>query len=320
MPVPFLAAVAVAIAKAPALIKAGRELVDEWNALPAGQRELVSSQAGEVLAASTQVKDALGQKVGFGDRKASKQIKIALSPAPNFVMAVRIVDSLRESGPVSFDGLAKAVGAVGTEDSIFVGAVRIASSDGFMILDGETARPTALADGTLDQDTNAVSVAAGIEAAVTEHRVTSRRQLAKNVGVSGADAPEFLAGLERALTSGTVVWSGPGLFSVPLEELTALATREHGSSGLPTEVDARVAVANLSAAVSELGRSIAAVKDGKPPPASSTSISSHAGESSSRHNTDDVARQISSLAELHDSGVLTDEEFASAKAELLRRM
>jgi|GEM_PF-1054391 hypothetical protein len=45
-----------------------------------------------------------------------------------------------------------------------------------------------------------------------------------------------------------------------------------------------------------------------------------ASEASAGPSVDDIATRISQLAELHGQGILTDEEFANKKAELLARM
>jgi hypothetical protein len=45
-----------------------------------------------------------------------------------------------------------------------------------------------------------------------------------------------------------------------------------------------------------------------------------AGQAQTQSRADDTAEQIRKLAELRDSGVLTDEEFETKKRELLSRL
>lgn len=93
------------------------------------------------------------------------------------------------------------------------------------------------------------------------------------------------------------------VFSVLLKDLQVMASPEAGRTPDPLETQPR-----LSDRVVDLAQSVVSRDRRHPVGEAGASVAN------------DVTDQIAKLAALHAQGILTDEEFADKKAELLKRL
>lgn len=144
-------------------------------------------------------------------------------------------------------------------------------------------------------------------------------EIALTVGASGPESPAFLAALERAMASGRVEWLNLSTYGLPPAQLSdipepVLATVE-SYEGASATSSIPEAAAELTAAIAALhrvftkGRSTALDKFA---PTAVPALA--AGEDL------EVYGQLRSLVELHQAGVLSDDEFTKKKAEILQRI
>jgi hypothetical protein len=142
-----------------------------------------------------------------------------------------------------------------------------------------------------------------------------------NKGLSGetiATPGVVLATNRRIMTVGKVPMVRPTIVSLPLASITSVRS---GSGTLDLHAGGdRLAVKHIvdPAAAASIARLIQqhAAPDAATVPAEAIDPASRTPQQTEPN----IIEQIRQLGELHDAGVLTDEEFATKKAELLARL
>jgi hypothetical protein len=128
------------------------------------------------------------------------------------------------------------------------------------------------------------------------------------------DAPELFAALERAIADESAVWYCGGIYGLAPSRLEGFEPkRDLWAETLPAKGDKDLgsAVAELESAVMGLARAMKADGvDEVPAPA----------DDGADDRDEDPYEGLRRIQELHDRGVLTAEELAAKKAELLRRI
>ncbi len=142
----------------------------------------------------------------------------------------------------------------------------------------------------------------------------------KSTIVDDPGSPEFRAALERALVAGSVEWLDASTYGLPPDQLAEFKPppellEEPDPAATPDaeprpvkEVanDLSRAVASMSSAMLSLGKNAASQPK---------AISGQTASGGS-----DAYAELEKVAKLRDAGILTDEEFASKKQELLQRI
>jgi hypothetical protein len=230
-----------------------------------------------------------------------------LHPTPEFDMAKRIVDAVREAHgreeSLTTAELARAVQAVGDDDGTFRAGLRIAESDGYV--DRSVTRHwrlTAFADPVLLDAPHVLAFEQMIVDHIESVGVADTDELALFVGAEDASAPEFVAALERALASGRVSWLGWSIYGLPPEQLERFEGAGPDLRPAASESDVAAAARKVAALTLDIRRKVAAREKGGASP---------------KEAAPDPAERLRQLADLHSSGVINDDEFEQKKAELL---
>jgi putative oligomerization/nucleic acid binding protein len=305
-------------ARAVPTLKRGYSLVRRWNELPPGERDAVQQQGRRAIAAIMAVKAAATASRSVSDPPADWEaaLEAARHPGSAEKMAKEIVERLQEVSESTAGEIARAVGAAGKDDTTFDKAMRIAQSDGYIRRVGVNFRgirwdTTEWADKQLLDSPHIRGIEKSIVAFVGSFGLVSLDHISGRLGLE-EDAPELRGALERAVSDGGIEWYGNGIYGLRRERLTdfepeidlwAETRPPHEDQDLSGAIDElEGAVRDLAAAMKATGGSTA-----------SGTIEEEAG---------DVGpyEALRRLQELHDSGALSDEEYAAKKAELLQRI
>jgi hypothetical protein len=148
---------------------------------------------------------------------------------------------------------------------------------------------------------------------VSEFGIVSLDHISAELGLED-EAPELRAALERTLLEESVKWYCNGLYGLPSSDCeTFEPKRDLWAETKPAteDKDFGAALEELESAVKGLSR---AMKSNGVLDQSVSDVA--AGEP----DEDDPYANLRRLQELHDAGVLTAEEFAAKKAEILKRI
>jgi hypothetical protein len=315
MPIPgsllkFAAPVGAAVS-ALSKIKSGQRLLSAIRRLSPDERGELEADTKKLEAALADLSHALRSKLHVHDGPGvvtwSDARDERLHPPPEFDVAKRIVEAVRGAksrgeSPTTSE-LSRAVEAVGDDDGTFRAGLHIAESDGYIHRSIKRRwETTPLADG---DPTDAPHVVA-IEQRIVEHvktvGVVDNEELALFVGVEDATSPEFLAALERALADGQIAWLGWGTYGLPPEKLKRFKGPGPDPRPATDTADVGAATRKVGALTLDITRKLARIQK---------------GSLGRRAEATDPASRLKALAELHESGVINDEEFEKKKAELL---
>jgi len=299
-------------------LKRGYSLVRQWNSLPPEERAAVQEQGRRTVVAIMAVKVAATAERSAGDPPATWQAAIdkALRGSPAEQMAKAVVAYLQGVSEATAEEIAAAVGAAGKDDSAFKSAMAMARDDGYIRRTGVTFRgirwdTTEWADLQLLDTPHVRQIEAATIAFLEEVGIASLDHISAELGVED-DAPELLAALERAIASESAVWYCHGIYGLSPSRLENFEPkRDLWAETLPAKDDKDLgsALAELESAV----RGLASVM--KPDGLRKAPVNN----GSSDHD-EDPYEDLRRVQQLHDAGVLTAEEFAAKKAELLRRI
>lgn len=305
-------------ARALPTMKRGYSLVREWNSLPPEQRAEVQEQGRRAVVAIMAVKVAATAERSAGDPPATWDAAIngILHSGPAEEMAKAVVAHLQKVPEATADEIAAAVGAAGKNDSTLKRAMAMARDDGYIRRVGVNFHgvkwdTTEWADLQLLDTPRVRQLEDEIVAFVKDFGLVSLDHISGDLGLEN-DAPELRAALERAIASEGVRWHCNGVYGLSPDELENFAPKRD----LWAETKPAIEDKDLGKALGELE---SAVKDlaGAMKTADVSKVS--VGVDSDDHDDDpyDGLRQVQ---DLHDAGVLTAEEFAAKKAELLKRI
>jgi hypothetical protein len=306
-------------ARALPTMKRGYALIRRWNSLPPAQRAAVQEQGRRAVVAIMAVKVAATAERSASDPPASWEVAVERVRHPNAaeVMAKAAVAHLQRVPEATVDQIATAVGASGKDDSTLKRAMGMARDDGYIRRVGVTFHgikwdTTEWADMQLLDTPHVRQLEEEIVAFVREFGIVSLDHISGELGLED-EAPELRAALERAISSESVKWYCNGTYGLPPEQLANFEPKRDVWAETKPATDDRdlgKALEELEVAVRGLG---GAMKTSGVPELP-------AGDTASHHGDDDPYADLRHIQELHDAGVLTDEEFAAKKAELLKRI
>jgi len=300
-------------------MKRGYSLIRKWNSLPSEQRSEVQAQGRRAVLAIMAVKVAATAERSSGDPPATWEAALGrvLSPGPAEEMAKAVVSHLQKVSEATAEEIATAVGAVGANDSTFKRAMSLARDDGYIRRVGVTFRgirwdTSEWADMQLLDTPHVRQVEEQIVSFVEDFGLVSLDHVSGELGLED-DAPELRAALERAVSAASVGWYCNGIYGLAPDRLQDFEPRhdlwaETKPGG--DDKDMRGALEELESAVKDLARALKA--DGSQAPSL---------DDDPRDEGDvDPYEGLRRVQELHDAGVLTADEFAAKKAELLRKI
>lgn len=314
-PVMVALASAGTAAKALGLLRKGHVALSRWNQLPAEHRSEAQTAANDVRRALVDLKNALAARIADDDDfdwAAARDA--ALKPSVEFEMAKALVREIRTVETATEEDLAEALGVVSTDDDVFEAGLKIAEEDGYIErtrLFSSTWRITEFADRDLVESDHVRRIESEIVEYLTAHGIADTDELASAVGAGDSGSIAFQAALERALASGEVEWLNLSTYGLPKGRLEAFAPPPEPAEQ-PNAPSLGEASAKLKAGVQKLlrsidtggnGRAIVSVPGVALPPAAA--------------GANDPYEQLRKLGELRDAGLLTDEEFANKKSQLL---
>jgi Short C-terminal domain len=301
-------------------LKRGYSLVRKWNSLPPTQQAAVQEQGRRAVVAIMAVKVAATAERSASDPPASwgEALERVLHPGVAENMAKAAVAYLQKVSEATVEQIARAVGASGKDDSTLKRAMGMARDDGYIRRVGVTFRgikwdTTEWADLQLLDTPHVRQLEEEIVAFVKEFGVVSLDQISGELGLEN-EAPELRAALERAVSEESVNWFCNGIYGLSPARLDGFEPkRDLWAETKPAtdERDLGKALEELEAAVKGLA---VAMKD-----SGETGLAEE--DAPDKHDDDeDPYEGLRQIQGLHDAGVLTDEEFAAKKAELLRRI
>jgi hypothetical protein len=304
-------------ARALPTLKSGYLLVRRWNALPPEERAKLQEQGLRTVRAIMAVKVAVTAEGSAADPPANWQaaFQMVRQAPPAEQMAKAVVAYLQKVPVATVDEIARSVGAVGKDDFTFKSAMEFARRDGYVRRSGVTLRgikwdTTEWADLRLLDTPHARQVEAGIVTFVEEVGLASIDHIGGELGLEN-DSAELLAALERAVADGSVVWYCNGIYGLSRDRLEGFEPkRDLWRETLPAKSDK-----DLGSAVAELESAVKGL---------SGAMKSDGDETGGATEPDvggdapyECLRQIQGL---RDAGVLTEEEYAAKKAEILTRI
>jgi hypothetical protein len=306
-----------AAARALPTMKRGYSLIRRWNALPSEKRAEMQEQGRRAVVAIMAVKVAATAERSAADPPAtwSAALEGALHPGPAETMAKAVVRHLQEVTEATSEKIAAAVGAAGKEDSTLKRAMAMARDDGYIRRVGVTFHgikwdTTEWADLDLLDTQPVREVEAKIVAFVESFGLVSLDQISGELGLED-DAPELRAALELAISDASLTWYCNGVYGLSPDRLEGFQPdRDLWAETKPATGDK-----DLSSALEELEeavKSLAAAMSAKGVDAGFNGASEDGG-------TDPYA-DLRRVQDLRDAGVLTEEEFAAKKVELLKRI
>ena len=215
MPIQF-----IALAKAAAVITPAMSQLAEWNKLDDEQKARLREPAFEVMRGLNELRKAVGHRLFKQDAVTYEEARaMALDPSIAFRMAKRVVDVVVNEERMSHDDLATALGAVGSNDTVFAEALKIAEDDGYVRRDGADWVVTEFGDRDLIKSEHVVYIERCIVEYIEQFGVTGRDALAEAVGAPSFESEVFRAALERAVTEGSAQWLESGLYGLPADRL-----------------------------------------------------------------------------------------------------
>jgi hypothetical protein len=312
-------------ARALPTLKRGYSLVRKWNALPPQERAEVQEQGLRTVAAIMAVKVAVTAEGSAADPPANWQAALerVLRAAPAEQMAKAVVAYLQEVSEATVEEIARVVGAVGKDDFTFKGAMEMARSDGYIRRVGVTFRgikwdTTEWADLDLLDTPHVRRVEAGIVAFVEEVGIASIDHIGGELGLED-NSPELLAALERAVAEESIFWYCNGTYGLARERLEGFEPqRDLWAETLPAKGDK-----DLGGALAELESSVkglASAMKAENPGAASAAPGPTEKDGGSDGRGEDPYENLRRIQDLREAGVLTEEEYAAKKAEMLARI
>lgn len=299
-------------------MKRGYSLVREWNSLPPQQRVELQEQGRRAVAAIMAVKVAGTAQRSAVDPPAdwNAAIERALHPGPPEQMAKAVVTHLQQVSQATVDEIAAAVGAAGKDDSSLKRAMGIARNDGYIRRVGVTFHgikwnTTEWADLQLLDTPHIRQLEQELVAFVDELGLASLDHISGELGLED-DAPELRAALERAVSGESVQWYCNAIYGLPPTRLEGFEPkRDLWAETRPSTQDKDLgnALEELESAVKGLAAAMNASGGGD----------AMSGRASDLPDEDPYSG-LRRIRELHDAGVLTAEEFAAKKDELLKRI
>lgn len=306
-------------ARALPTMKRGYSLVREWNSLPAEQRAEVQEQGRRAVVAIMAVKVAATAERSAADPPVNWEAALdrALHPGQPEQMAKAVVAHLQRVSQATGDEIAAAVGAAGKDDSTLKRAMGIARDDGYIRRVGVTFRgikwdTTEWADLQLLDTPHVRRLERELVAFVDDFCLASLDHISGELGLED-DAPELRAALERAVSGESVSWYCNGIYGVSPSRLENFEPhRDLWAETKPATDDKDLgnALEELESAVKGLAGAMKASGGVRDAPMG------YAPD----HPDDDPYSGLQRIRELHDAGVLTEEEFAAKKDELLKRI
>jgi hypothetical protein len=264
------------------------------------------------------VKVAVTAERSAGDPPATWEAAVgrALRTGPGEGRARAIVAYLQTVPEATADEIATAVGAVGKDDSTFQSAMDMARHDGYIRRSGVTFRgirwdTTEWADLQLLDTPHVRRVEGEIVAFLAEVGIASIDHISGELGLDD-ESPELLAALERAIADESAVWYCNGIYGLSPSRLENFEPkRDLWAETVPREEDKDLgsALAELESAIRGLA---GAMKTG--------GVREMPMDDGSEDLHDDPYEGLRRIQELRDAGVLTADEFAAKKAELLQRI
>jgi hypothetical protein len=264
------------------------------------------------------VKVAATAQRSSGDPPASWEAarEKVLRSGPAEEMAKAVVSHLQSAEQATAEEIAAAVGAAGKDDSILNRAMRMAQDDGYIRRVGVTFRgikwdKTEWADLELLDAPHIRQLEQKIIAFVSDFGLASIDHISSELGLED-DAPELRSALERAIFDETAWWYCNGIYGLPPSRLEGFEPKRDLWAETKPATEGRElggALDELESAVKSLARAMGVGDPGKAP------VSGGA-----EGQSDDPYAVLRIIQELHDEGVLTDEEFAAKKTELLKRI
>lgn len=303
-------------AKALSLLSSGHRVLATLGGLPADQRAEFDNGAKELTLGLARLARGVRQEVFVNDGPGAVSWEDArdqgLHPGPEFDMAKRIVECLREAKArgeaVTTSDIARDVAAVGKDDGIFHSALHIAESDGYIERSiTHHWHLTGLGDPVLKNAPHVEALEGRIVDHIEDTGIADTGELALAVGARDPSAPEFLAALERALADGRVSWLNWSTYGLPPDQLSDFrrGTREE-LRARDAPIDVKKEAAHVASLTLELRRQLATRRP-----------SATLGRRRKVAAHDDPASRLKQLAELHAAGVIDDAEFSAKKAEIL---
>jgi hypothetical protein len=305
-------------ARALPTMKRGYSLVQKWNSLPPEQRAEVQEQGQRAVAAIMTVKVAATAERSAGDPPVTWEAAVEkiLHPGPAEEMARAAVAHLQQVSEATAEEIAAAVGAAGKDDSAFKRAMSMARNDGYIRRVGVTLRgikwdTSEWADLQLLDSPHIRRLEEQIVAFVKDFGAVSLDHISAELGLED-EAPELRAALERAISDESVSWYCDGIYGLSPDQLEHFKpTHDLWAETKPASEDKDLgsALEELESAVKGLASAMKATSG------SVTSVGEVPDDSD-----EDPYEGLRRVQELHDAGVLTTEEFAAKKAELLGRI
>lgn len=299
-------------------MKRGYSLVRRWNTLPPEQRAGLQEQGRRAVVAIMAVKVAATAERSSGDPPVTWEAAVdrALHAGPAEEMARAVVAHLQKVAEATADEIAAAVGAVGKDDSTLKRAMSMARNDGYIRRVGVNFHgikwdTTEWADLQLLDTPHVRELEEEIVAFVKGFGLASLDHVSGELGLED-DAPELRAALERAISAESVRWYCNGIYGLSPSQLESFEPKHDlwaETKPATEDRDFGKALEELESAVKGLA---GAMKAGGVP---ETPL-----DDASDDHDDDPYDGLRRIQELHDAGVLTAEEFAAKKAELLKRI
>jgi hypothetical protein len=298
-------------------MKRGYSLIRKWNSLPPAQRAEVQDQGRRAVVAIMAIKVAAKAERSSGDPPATWEAALEQISHPGAAetMAKAVVAHLQQVTEATVEEIATTVGAAGKDDSALKRAMVMARDDGYIRRVGVTFRgikwdTTEWADRQLLDTPHVRQFEDAIVAFVEDFGLVSLDHLSGEVGVED-DAPDLRAALERAISDESLTWYCNGIYGLSTSRLQGFEPKGDlwvATKPAAEEKDLGAALDELEAAVKGLAGAMKA------------SGIQEAPVDGAGDQDDDPYDDLRRLQELRDAGVLTDEEFAAKKAELLERI
>jgi DNA-binding transcriptional ArsR family regulator len=240
----------------------------------------------------------------------------ALDPGPAEEMARAIVIHLQKVSEATVEEIATAVGAAGKDDSALRRAMSTAREDGYIRRAGVTFRgirwdTTEWADLQPLDTPHIRKLEEEIVAFVGDFGLVSLDHISGELGFED-DAPELRAALERAICNERIEWYCNGIYGLPRSQLEGFEPRRD----LWGETKPPAAGKDLGGALDELESAVKGLASAM----KADDILETPTDDGPDNEDDDPYDSLRRVQELHDAGVLTAEELASKKAELLKRI
>ncbi len=243
-----------------------------------------------------------------------------LHPGPAEEMARAVVAHLQKVSEATAEEIAAAVGAAGKDDSTLKRAMTMAREDGYIRRAGVTFRgikwdTTEWADLQLLDTPHVRKFEEEIVVFIGNFGLASLDHISGELGLENG-APELRAALERAISDGSIRWYCGGIYGLSPDRLGGFEPRRD----LWTETRPPAAGKDLGGALDELEAAVKALANAMKDSGIRETPGDDASQREVGRQEDDPYDDLRRVQELHDAGVLTAEELASKKAELLKRI